>query len=216
MYDERPDPWDRQGKRSLFDTGKPRRRREAERRRLWVAALLALAIGVVIGLVLPGGLLPRPEGWLNSDPPELIHNPDPPRKPCADTPTPLPVQDPAGPEAAVAAGFGFCAGRSGENCVIDGDTFNIGGETVRLAGIDTPEIGGAQCEDERRRGAAAEQRLHALLNAGPVQLVPAGDRDRDRFGRLLRDADVNGISVSEQMVAEGHARRWSGRKEPWC
>ena len=176
--------------------------------------MAAIGLGVVIGLMLPLAGLPDA-----GEQPTPIYNPDPPRQRRADTPTPQPADEgraartqPGGRTVA----FGFCAGRSGDNCVIDGDTFIMDGAIIRLAGIDTPEIGGAQCREERARGEAAEQRLHQILNSGPVQIVPAGGRDRDRYDRLLRDALVAGQSVSEWLVAEGHARRWQGRKESWC
>jgi endonuclease YncB( thermonuclease family) len=195
---KRPNPWQAS-------------RQRPRRRNLLFGALIvaAIGLGVVIGLMLPdAGEQPTP-----------IYNPDPPRQRRAETPAPLPADEgwagPALPRGETIA-FGFCAGRSGTNCVIDGDTFIKDGAIIRLAGIDTPEIGGAQCHDERARGEAAEQRLHQILNSGPVQIVPAGDRDRDRYDRLLRDALVAGQSVSERLVAEGHARRWHGRKESWC
>jgi endonuclease YncB( thermonuclease family) len=177
-----------------------------------------IAAGAAIALILPIQLAPPVQPGASPPP---IYRPDPPRKAREDSPLPLPPPEGAeplhaAPEAGAAPGFDFCRGRSGDNCVIDGDSFNFQGETVRLAGIDTPEIGGAQCADERARAEAAEARLHALLNAGAVRLVRIGGRDRDRFGRLLRDAEVNGASVSDQLVAEGHARRWTGQRQPWC
>ncbi|WP_374390585.1 thermonuclease family protein [Sandaracinobacter sp.] len=199
----RPNPWQEVRKRRW-------------RRNLLFGSLLvaAIALGVFIGLMLPGLQSPDGDGQ-----PTPIYNPDPPRQRRAETPAPQPADDgraartqPGGRTVA----FGFCAGRSGDNCVIDGDTFIMDGAIIRLAGIDTPEIGGAQCREERARGEAAEQRLHQILNSGPVQIVPAGGRDRDRYDRLLRDALVAGQSVSEWLVAEGHARRWRGRKESWC
>jgi endonuclease YncB( thermonuclease family) len=200
------------------------RQAEAQRirRRNWLFAWLvavAIGLGVFIGLMLPSPRLPSGEGQ-----PTPIYNPDPPRKRRADTPIPQPASETGAGSAQSGGGsrgtrtvsFGLCAGRRGTNCVIDGDTFILDGQIIRLAGIDTPEIGGARCPDERARGEAAEQRLHQILNSGPVQLVTAGDRDRDRYDRLLRDALVAGQSVSEQLVVEGHARRWQGRKESWC
>lgn len=182
-----------------------------------MALVVALLIGAGIGLMWP---TPRLPSSVPAKPPEVIYNPDPPRKKRAESPTPLPPADaydrriPAAP--VVRASFGYCAGRTGTNCVVDGDTFILEGQSIRLAPIDAPEIGGARCPEERRRGEAAEKRLHALLNSGSVQLTISGDRDRDRFGRLLRDAEVNGVSVSAQLIAEGHARPWGGGKQPWC
>jgi micrococcal nuclease len=179
---------------------------------------VALAIGVAIGLLVP---TPHRDGGVEQ--PTAVELPSlPAREPARRTDSPLPLPPALPPDsgnagdAASRLSFGFCRGREGDNCVIDGDSFVFRGEAVRLAGIDTPEIGSAQCEDERARGEAAERRLHALLNGGEVRLVRVGGRDRDRFGRLLRDAEVDGASVSERLLAEGHARRWTGQREPWC
>jgi endonuclease YncB( thermonuclease family) len=42
------------------------------------------------------------------------------------------------------------------------------------------------------------------------------DRDRDVYGRLLRDVQVDGADVGEAMVSAGVAREWVGHREPWC
>jgi endonuclease YncB( thermonuclease family) len=112
--------------------------------------------------------------------------------------------------------FGFCQGREDDNCIIDGDSFNIHGQSVRLAGIDAPELGNPGCESERQLAERAEERLHELLNGGAVRLIRTGVRDRDRYGRLLRDAEVDGASVGEQLIAEGLAQPWRGQKADWC
>ena len=98
--------------------------------------------------------------------------------------------------------------------VIDGDTFDYGGARIRIADIDTPEVRG-QCADERARAAQATQGLRALLAAGPFELVRLG-RDEDRYGRKLRLVIRDGQSLGDQLVSEGLARTWSGRREPWC
>ena len=57
----------------------------------------------------------------------------------------------------------------------------------------------------------------ALPGHAPFELVPAADgRDEDRFGRKLRRVVRDGRSLGEQLVAEGLAHRWGGRKLPWC
>jgi micrococcal nuclease len=80
--------------------------------------------------------------------------------------------------------FGFCHSGGGTNCVVDGDTFWIGGEKVRIAGIDAPETHPPRCAEEARLGEAATERLQALLNSGAVTMTRI-DRDRDRYGRPL-------------------------------
>lgn len=100
--------------------------------------------------------------------------------------------------------------------VIDGDTFDIGATRIRIADIDTPELHG-RCAEESARAARATARLGALLAAGPFELHPLGDgRDADIYGRKLRIVTRYGRSLGDQLVAEGLARRWSGRREPWC
>jgi endonuclease YncB( thermonuclease family) len=98
--------------------------------------------------------------------------------------------------------------------VIDGDTFDWAGERVRIADIDTPELRG-RCEEEVRLAQAATARLGDLLAAGPFELQQSG-RDADRYGRKLRVVVRGGRSLGDQLVAEGLARTWTGRREPWC
>ena len=98
--------------------------------------------------------------------------------------------------------------------VIDGDTFDYGGERIRIADIDTPEVRG-RCPEERAQAARATQRLRVLLAAGPFELVRNG-RDEDRYGRKLRIVVRDGRSIGDMLVAEGLARTWTGRREPWC
>ena len=112
--------------------------------------------------------------------------------------------------------FHLCYVGLQRNCVIDGDTIRYGGDKVRLAGIDTPEIFSPKCEYEKTLGERAKLRLLELLNSGSVDVVRAGQRNKDRYGRLLRIVEVDGRSVGDVLVSEGLARRWSGRRFPWC
>jgi len=100
--------------------------------------------------------------------------------------------------------------------MIDGDTFDYAGMRVRIADIDTPELRG-QCQFEIALARRATRRMEALLAQGPFELerVPGG-RDEDRYGRKLRIVTRGGRSLGDQLVAEGLARTWSGRREPWC
>jgi micrococcal nuclease len=104
--------------------------------------------------------------------------------------------------------------RSAAVRVIDGDTFDYGGERIRIADIDTPEVRG-RCPEERAQAARATRRLSALLASGPFELVRNG-RDQDRYGRKLRVVVRDGRSIGDMLVAEGLARTWTGRREPWC
>ncbi len=119
------------------------------------------------------------------------------------------------PSEAATIAFGLCHSGGGTNCVVDGDTFWIGGERVRLADIDAPETHPSRCAEEARLGEAATRRLQALLSEGPVTLETI-DRDTDRYGRKLRIASRGGESIGERLVEERLARRWEGRRRPWC
>ncbi|UZK64868.1 thermonuclease family protein [Sphingomonas sp. M1-B02] len=111
--------------------------------------------------------------------------------------------------------LGLCHGGGGTNCVVDGDTIWMAGERIRVADIDAPERHPPRCADEARLGEAATLRLQALLNAGPVTLE-TGARDADRYGRKLRILTRNGRSLGDQLVDEGLARAWEGRRRAWC
>jgi micrococcal nuclease len=112
--------------------------------------------------------------------------------------------------------FSLCSGPVRRTCVVDGDTFWLRGEKIRVADIDTPEVSEPKCPAEYEAGMRATYRLRDLLNAGPFELEPVGDRDRDKYGRLLRVVVRDGRSLGDQLVSEGHARTWTGRREPWC
>ena len=99
--------------------------------------------------------------------------------------------------------------------MVDGDTFWIGGEKVRIAGIDAPETHPPRCDYEARLGNAATEKLHQLLNSGAVTMTSI-ERDRDRYGRLLRNVQVNGEDVGEAMIAAGVAREYGNGRRPWC
>ena len=116
---------------------------------------------------------------------------------------------------AVRASFSYCYRGGGTNCVVDGDTFWIGGEKVRIAGIDAPETHPPRCQYEAQLGEQATEKQHALLNSGAVTMTSI-DRDRDRYGRMLRDVQVNGADVGEAMVSAGVARDYAGGRRPWC
>jgi endonuclease YncB( thermonuclease family) len=80
--------------------------------------------------------------------------------------------------------------------VYDGDTFHSGRETVRIRGIDTPEIG-------RPHAWAAAARLYQLLRSGPVTIAP---RVEDVYGRTVADVYVGGWNVADILRREGFAK----------
>ena len=92
---------------------------------------------------------------------------------------------------------------------------DAGGDARPLADIDTPETHPARCAEEAELGEAATGRLLRWLNAGAFTLESV-DRDTDRYDRKLRIVTRGGNSVGDMLVGEGLARRWEGRRRPWC
>lgn len=100
--------------------------------------------------------------------------------------------------------------------VVDGDTVRLGRERIRIEGIDTPELRG-QCTSERRRAIEARTRLRGVLAGRTVEIHRHG---RDRYGRTLATLDACStgqcIAVGPQLIAEGYAVAWEGRRHDWC
>ncbi len=95
--------------------------------------------------------------------------------------------------------------------VIDGDTIkvDIAGEieTVRLIGIDTPEITGPHNPQDDYFGPEAAQYARQLLENQSVYLIPDPmQSNRDKYNRLLRYVFLeDGALVNAKLIAEGYA-----------
>jgi endonuclease YncB( thermonuclease family) len=95
--------------------------------------------------------------------------------------------------------------------VIDGDTIkvDIGGkiETVRLIGIDAPEIAHPNHPQDDYFGPEAAQYAKQLLENQLVYLIPDPmQSNRDKYDRLLRYVFLeDGTLVNAKLIAEGYA-----------
>lgn len=108
--------------------------------------------------------------------------------------------------------------------VIDGDTLSVRlhvwiGQrietSVRIAGIDTPEING-KCAKERHMAKASHMELKRLLADGDIILSRI--RLEKYAGRVLAHASTkNGVSIARHLIEKGLARPYKGRKRgSWC
>ena len=111
--------------------------------------------------------------------------------------------------------------------VIDGDTVGIAATwlpaplkpelSVRVFGVDTPEKGHrAQCPSEAQRGEAASAFTKAQINASSNRQIVLMDWDK-YGGRVLGDVVLDGKSLRQLLIANGHAREYYGEaKTSWC
>jgi micrococcal nuclease len=84
---------------------------------------------------------------------------------------------------------------------------------VRILGIDTPEVYGAQ----ECGGHAASEHLARLAPVGSrVQLESdPSQADRDRYGRWLRYVAHRGADVGRRQISRGLARTYVYRNDPF-
>lgn len=102
--------------------------------------------------------------------------------------------------------------------VIDGDTFVIDGETIRLSNIDAPETGArAGCWAEARLATEATYALE-LAAASWAIMPPLVTREgQDRYGRTLARVSLqDGSDIGQAMIDKGLAVEWTGRRWDWC
>ncbi|WP_339432956.1 MULTISPECIES: thermonuclease family protein [unclassified Pseudomonas] len=89
--------------------------------------------------------------------------------------------------------------------VVDGDTLRLSdGRSVRMIGLNTPELG-RQGRSDEPLAVAARKRLEALVAAsgGRVGLLP-GKQAKDHYGRTLAHLySVSGANLEAQMLADG-------------
>ena len=82
--------------------------------------------------------------------------------------------------------------------IIDGDTFRLAnGDTVRLIGIDAPEL-------SQPGGVLSREYLAHLILGNPITLE-RGTEDRDNYNRLLRFVYIGNLCINEEMIRQGYA-----------
>ncbi|KQV81717.1 thermonuclease family protein [Rhizobium sp. Root1220] len=93
---------------------------------------------------------------------------------------------------------------SGQFHAADGDSLTIGGERMRLSGIDAPELN-QTCERNKTIwpcGQEAKRTLQILAASGDTRCQGT---ERDRFDRLLVVCHAGGIDINGALVRRGMA-----------
>jgi micrococcal nuclease len=88
--------------------------------------------------------------------------------------------------------------------VVDGDTLELdNGKTVRLIGIDTPEVyGGTDCG-----GPQASAFMERIASGRRVSVYTDPTQDRyDRYGRLLAYLEADGMDLGQAVLRSGWAQ----------
>ncbi len=104
--------------------------------------------------------------------------------------------------------------------VIDGDTIKglarpwpgiVAEVSLRIRGIDTPEIRG-KCLEEKALANAAKTYLEFLLPTDNIVVVRNIKRGK-YAGRVIGDIPM----IRDAMISAGYARKYSGgKRKPWC
>ena len=111
--------------------------------------------------------------------------------------------------------------------MIDGDTVVISAPylppplkpqlAIRVYGVDAPEKGfRAKCDSERARSERAQNfTVQVIDRAKSHQMLLM---NWDKFGgRIIGDVILDGKSLREMLISNGHAREYyGGRKHSWC
>ena len=96
--------------------------------------------------------------------------------------------------------------------IFDGDTVQVEGAglkfTIRLVGIDTPELG-KKGQKEQPYSHQAKQKLTQILNQKVISLTQYGVGG---YNRVLAEIFVNGTNVNLEMVKAGLAEVYRGKR----
>ncbi len=107
---------------------------------------------------------------------------------------------------------------------VDGDTLVLcqgaatprcKGETVRVAGVDTPELNGAKCPAEKRMAEEARVFTQRALNGAADVAIERRGRHYDRTVAVVR---LDGADLAALLIEAGLGRPYDGRgkRRPWC
>ena len=111
--------------------------------------------------------------------------------------------------------------------ITDGDTFKLSnGEIVRVLGIDYPDTASDRIGKWTDMGLditkikycyrkGNEYLRNNLVNENATLIADSLEDDKDRYGRILRYVEVDGMDVGEFLIKEGYAVMYDPTK-PLC
>jgi endonuclease YncB( thermonuclease family) len=88
--------------------------------------------------------------------------------------------------------------------VVDGDTLRVGGERVRLFGVDAPELS-QMCGAEAPKVACGQLAARWLRSRVQGRVLRCTRVDTDRYGRLVARCSVEGSDVGRSIAEAGWA-----------
>ncbi len=108
--------------------------------------------------------------------------------------------------------------------VYDGDTFTVEAypwpgltakASVRIDGVDTPEIRG-KCDEEKQKAIEARNYVRSLILGEVVQLENV--KHGKYAGRVVAEVILDGgENLAEKIISQGLGREYhGGRREGWC
>ncbi len=104
--------------------------------------------------------------------------------------------------------------------VYDGDTITVGAIllnkayrfSVRLRGIDTPEMKGGSPHEKELATKARDELSKRIMN----KIVTLRNIETEKYGRILADVYLEEECMNEWLIKEGHAKKYDGgHKESW-
>jgi endonuclease YncB( thermonuclease family) len=94
----------------------------------------------------------------------------------------------------------------------------LGGGTVGVSGIDTPEIGShAKCEKEHKLALIAKARLRDIIKGKKIRIEVKGFDKTPSQRPLVNLYLPDGREIGMILLEEGTAREWrKGKRNDWC